>query len=69
MFSIDAEPGNPDFFGSFDDDFTPACANNDLPPYSFLELRFANSPGGLHARFIVFRSSPGILAKWEIFLR
>jgi len=38
--------GNPDFFGSFDDDFLPACAGNDLPAYSFLEPRFANSPGG-----------------------
>ena len=38
--------GNPDFFGSFDDDFLPACAGNDLPTYSFLEPRFANSPGG-----------------------
>ena len=38
--------GNPDFFGSFDDDFLPACADNDLPTYSFLEPRFANSPGG-----------------------
>lgn len=38
--------GNPDFFGSFDDDFLPACADNDLPTYSFLEPRFANSAGG-----------------------
>jgi phospholipase C len=33
-------------FDSFDDDFLPACANNDLAPYSFLEPRYANSPGG-----------------------
>lgn len=38
--------GNPDFFGSFEDDFLPACADNDLPAYSFLEPRFANFPGG-----------------------
>jgi phospholipase C len=38
--------GNPDFFGSFDDDFLPACGDNDLPAYSFLEPRFANSAGG-----------------------
>jgi len=38
--------GNPDFFGSFVDDFLPACADNDLAPYSFLEPRFANSAGG-----------------------
>jgi phospholipase C len=38
--------GNPDFFGSYDDDFLAACQNNDLPTYSFLEPRFANSPGG-----------------------
>jgi phospholipase C len=38
--------GNPDFFGSFDDDFIAACNNNDLPPYSFIEPRFANSAGG-----------------------
>jgi len=44
--TFDGLAGNPDFFGSFDDDFLPACANNDLPAYSFLEPRFANSPGG-----------------------
>jgi phospholipase C len=38
--------GNPDFFGSFDDDFLAACNDNDLPPYSFIEPRFANSSGG-----------------------
>jgi phospholipase C len=38
--------GNLDFFGSFDDDFLAACDGNDLPPYSFLEPRFANSAGG-----------------------
>jgi phospholipase C len=38
--------GNPNFFGSFDDDFLAACDNNDLPPYSFIEPRFANSAGG-----------------------
>ena len=38
--------GNSDFFGSFDDDFLAACADNDLPAYSFLEPRFANSAGG-----------------------
>ena len=38
--------GNPDFFGSVVDDFLPACAHNDLPSYSFLEPRFANSAGG-----------------------
>jgi phospholipase C len=44
--TFDGLAGNPDFFGSFDDDFLPACANNDLAPYSFLEPRFANSAGG-----------------------
>lgn len=44
--TFDGLAGNPDFFGSFDDDFLPACADNDLPTYSFLEPRFANSPGG-----------------------
>jgi phospholipase C len=44
--TFDGLAGNPDFFGSFDDDFIPACENNDLPTYSFLEPRFANSPGG-----------------------
>lgn len=33
------------FFGSFDD-FLAACDDDDLPAYSFLEPRFANSPGG-----------------------
>jgi phospholipase C len=35
-----------DYFGSVYDDFLPACDNNDLAPYSFLEPRFANSAGG-----------------------
>jgi len=38
--------GNQDFFGSFDNDFLAACNDNDLPTYSFLEPRFANSAGG-----------------------
>jgi phospholipase C len=38
--------GNENFFGSFDDDFIAACRDNDLPAYSFLEPRFANSAGG-----------------------
>jgi phospholipase C len=44
--TFDGLAGNPDFFGSFNDDFLAACADNDLPPYSFLEPRFANSAGG-----------------------
>jgi phospholipase C len=44
--TFDGLAGKSDFFGSFDDDFLPACASNDLPSYSFLEPRFANSPGG-----------------------
>jgi phospholipase C len=44
--TFDALAGTPDFFGSLVDDFLPACANNDLPSYSFLEPRFANSAGG-----------------------
>ena len=44
--TFDGLAGNSNFFGSFDDDFLPACAANDLPPYSFIEPRFANSPGG-----------------------
>ena len=44
--TFDGLAGNPDFFGSYVDDFLPGCANNDLPAYSFLEPRFANSPGG-----------------------
>lgn len=44
--TFDSLAGNPNFFGSFDDDFLPACDNNDLPSYSFIEPRFANSPGG-----------------------
>jgi phospholipase C len=44
--TFDGLAGNPDFFGSFDDDFLSACADNDLPAYSFLEPRFANSAGG-----------------------
>jgi phospholipase C len=44
--TFDGLAGNPDFFGSFDDDFLAASDNNDLPPYSFIEPRFANSAGG-----------------------
>ena len=44
--TFDGLAGNPDFFGSFDNDFLVACADNDLPTYSFLEPRFANAPGG-----------------------
>jgi len=44
--TFDGLAGNPDFFGSFDNDFLAACENNDLPTYSFLEPRFANSAGG-----------------------
>jgi len=44
--TFDGLAGNRDFFGSFDDDFLAACADNDLPAYSFLEPRFANSAGG-----------------------
>jgi len=44
--TFDGLAAKPDFFGSFDDDFLPACASNDLPTYSFLEPRFANSAGG-----------------------
>jgi phospholipase C len=44
--TFDGLAGNPDFFGSFDSDFLAACHDNDLPTYSFLEPRFANSPGG-----------------------
>jgi len=44
--TFDGLAGNPDFFGSFVDDFLPACADDDLAPYSFLEPRFANSAGG-----------------------
>jgi phospholipase C len=44
--TFDGLAGNSDFFGSLVDDFLPACANNDLPSYSFLEPRFANSAGG-----------------------
>jgi phospholipase C len=44
--TFDSLAGNPDFFGSFDDDFLAACQDNDLPTYSFLEPRFANSAGG-----------------------
>jgi phospholipase C len=44
--TFDGLAGNADFFGSFDDDFLPACQDNDLPTYSFLEPRFANSAGG-----------------------
>jgi phospholipase C len=38
--------GKSDFFGSYVDDFLPACQDNDLPAYSFIEPRFANSAGG-----------------------
>jgi phospholipase C len=34
-----------DYFGVFDD-FLRLCSNNKLPPYTFVEPRFANSPGG-----------------------
>ena len=44
--TFDGLAGKPDYFGSFVDDFLPACADNDLPPYTFLEPRFANSAGG-----------------------
>lgn len=44
--TFDSLAGNSNFFGSFDDDFLQACDDNDLPPYSFIEPRFANSPGG-----------------------
>jgi phospholipase C len=44
--TFDGLAGKNDFFGSFDDDFLAACDDNDLPPYSFIEPRFANSPGG-----------------------
>jgi phospholipase C len=44
--TFDGLAGNPEFFGSFDNDFLAACADNDLPTYSFLEPRFANSAGG-----------------------
>ena len=44
--TFDGLAGNPDFFGSFDEDFLAACDDNDLPPYSFIEPRFANSAGG-----------------------
>ena len=44
--TFDGLAGDPNYFGSFNDDFLPACADNDLPSYSFLEPRFANSPGG-----------------------
>jgi phospholipase C len=44
--TFDGLAGNPEFFASFQNDFLAACADNDLPPYSFLEPRFANSPGG-----------------------
>jgi phospholipase C len=44
--TFDGLAGNPNFFGSFDNDFLSACADNDLPTYSFVEPRFANAPGG-----------------------
>lgn len=34
-----------DYFGTFDD-FLSDCKRNKLPAYSFIEPRFANSPGG-----------------------
>jgi phospholipase C len=34
-----------DYFGTFDD-FLSDCKRNELPAYSFIEPRFANSPGG-----------------------
>jgi phospholipase C len=44
--TFDGLAGSSDFFGSLDNDFLAACDDNDLPTYSFLEPRFANSPGG-----------------------
>jgi len=44
--TFDGLAGDPNYFGSFENDFLPACENDDLPSYSFLEPRFANSPGG-----------------------
>jgi phospholipase C len=44
--TFDGLARNKDFFGSVVDDFFPACENDDLPSYSFLEPRFANSAGG-----------------------
>lgn len=44
--TFDSLAGDPNYFGSLVDDFLPACQNDDLPPYSLLEPRFANSPGG-----------------------
>jgi phospholipase C len=44
--TFDGLAGKPDFFGSFVEDFLAACADDVLPTYSFLEPRFANSPGG-----------------------
>jgi phospholipase C len=44
--TFDSLAGKADFFGSLVDDFLPACADDELPPYSFLEPRFANSSGG-----------------------
>src|SRR5258708_24389618 len=38
--------GKSDFFGSYVDDFLPACQDNDLPAYSFIEPSFANSAAG-----------------------
>jgi phospholipase C len=44
--TFDGLAGNPDYFGSFENDFLSACADDDLPAYSFIEPRFANSAGG-----------------------
>lgn len=44
--TFDGLAGKKDFFGSFVDDFLAACDDDDLPAYSFLEPRFANSAGG-----------------------
>jgi len=44
--TFDGIAGNKDFFGSFDNDFLAAVNDDDLPPYSFIEPRFANSAPG-----------------------
>jgi len=50
--------GKEGFFGSFDD-FLAACDNDDLPPYSFVEPRFANTPvGGGHPAFAASDQHP-----------
>jgi len=51
--------GNPDFFASLVNDFIPACRHDDLPAYSFLEPRFANSaPDSLHGAFAASDQHP-----------